>query len=138
MLATALVGMGVAHQLPGPARTMRAIIPPGLRGRGVLSPAALVTITGWCEIAGGVGLLVPATRRTAGAALLLFYAAVFPANVYAARHPDRFGPVAVPLVPRSAFQVLLAGLTAFAASGPRAEWSLPPGAGIRRTAGRPR
>lgn len=117
-LATALIGMGIAHQLPEPARAMRAMIPPRLHGRGPLSPAALVTVTGWCEVAGGVGLLVPGTRRAAGAALVVFYAAVFPANAYAAAHPDRFGRIAVPLVPRAALQLLLGALTAVAAFEP--------------------
>lgn len=48
-------------------------------------PRALVFFTGLCEIAGAVGLLLPQTRRAAGFALILFFIAVFPANVRAAR-----------------------------------------------------
>ncbi|MCU1474797.1 hypothetical protein [Amnibacterium sp.] len=107
--------MGVLHLRPGPARAMAAIIPPSLRGRGVLAPASLVRLTGACELAGAAGLLVPGTRRLAGGCLLLFLAAVFPANAYAARHPERFGALAVPFAPRLAAQVLLGGLTAVAA-----------------------
>ena len=85
------------------------------RGRGPLSPVSLVRITGACEVAGALGLLNPRTRPTAGAALLIFLAAVFPANAYAAKDPQRFGPVAVAFWPRLAIQALLAGLVAFAA-----------------------
>jgi hypothetical protein len=45
---------------------MSRMIPPRLRGRGLLSPGNLVRFTGLCEIAGGIGLLVPATRGRAG------------------------------------------------------------------------
>jgi uncharacterized membrane protein len=97
---------------------MAAIVPPSMRNR-PLSARQLVLLTGGCELAGAAGLLLPATRRAAGIALLAFYVAVFPANVYAAQHPDRFGPIAVPLRPRLAGQVGIAALTAFAAFGGR-------------------
>jgi len=48
-------------------------------------PRALVFFTGLCEIAGAVGLLLSPTRRAAGFALILFFIAVFPANIRAAR-----------------------------------------------------
>jgi uncharacterized membrane protein len=48
-------------------------------------PRAMVFFTGLCEIAGAIGLLVPLTRRAAGIALILFFFAVSPANVRAAR-----------------------------------------------------
>ena len=48
-------------------------------------PRALVYFTGLCEIAGAIGLLFLLTRRAAGIALILFFLAVFPANVRAAR-----------------------------------------------------
>lgn len=41
----------------------------------------LVLISGFFEIAGGIGLLLPATRRWAGIGLIALYVAVFPANV---------------------------------------------------------
>lgn len=118
VMATALAGMGALHLVPPAARRMAAIVPPSMRDR-PLTASQLVLLTGFCELAGAGGLLVPETRRAAGAALLVFYAAVFPANVYAARHPERFGPIAVPLVPRAIGQVAIAGLTVWAASGPR-------------------
>lgn len=43
--------------------------------------AALVAISGWCELAGGIGLLLPLTRRAAGWGLLVLCIAVLPANI---------------------------------------------------------
>jgi uncharacterized membrane protein len=48
-------------------------------------PRAMVFFTGLCEIAGAIGLLIPATRRAAGIALILFFIATLPANIHAAR-----------------------------------------------------
>ncbi|HVT17983.1 MAG TPA: DoxX family protein [Thermoanaerobaculia bacterium] len=48
-------------------------------------PRAVVYFTGACEVLGAVGLLVPAVRGYAGIALIVFFIAVFPANVRAAR-----------------------------------------------------
>lgn len=117
VLAVGFVAMGVLHFVPAAARGMRAMIPPFFRRPGWLSPRVLVAGTGVCEILGGIGLLVPGVRPIAGAALVVFLAAVFPANAFAARHPERFGRLAVPLVPRLLAQIALAGLILFAAFG---------------------
>ena len=45
----------------------------------------IVSFTGFCEILGAIGLLVPQTRRLAAVALMLFLVAVLPANIYAAQ-----------------------------------------------------
>ena len=45
----------------------------------------MVYFTGVCEIAGAVGLLLPEFRHAAGYALIVFFLAVLPANIYAAR-----------------------------------------------------
>ena len=42
------------------------------------------------EIVGGLGVLLPATRRLSGLWLVALLAAVFPANLYMAREPERF------------------------------------------------
>jgi uncharacterized membrane protein len=119
-LALVFVAMGVLHFVPAPARGMSRMIPPRLRGRGLLSPGNLVRFTGLCEIAGGIGLLVPATRGAAAVALAVFLVAVFPANAFAAKHPDTFGRAAIPFWPRLAGQVaLIAVLVAIAVYGPR-------------------
>lgn len=44
---------------------------------------AFIYLTGVLEIAGGVGLLVPTTRRLAGVGLIMLLIAMFPANVSA-------------------------------------------------------
>ena len=116
LLALVFVFMGTTHFLPGPRRTMAAMIPPRLRGKGIISPRNLVLFTGLCEIAGGLGLVYPPTIVTAGACLVVFLIAVFPANAYAAGHRERFGRVAMPLVPRLAGQLGLMALIAFAIS----------------------
>lgn len=110
VVAVVFVFAGISHFAPSVQRTMSAMIPPRLRFRGLLSPRNLVIITGVCEIAGGIGLLLESTRVTSGVALAVFLVAVFPANAYAARHKDRFGAVAIPLIPRLIGQVLLIGL----------------------------
>jgi uncharacterized membrane protein len=48
-------------------------------------PRAMVYFTGVCEIAGAVGLLLPEFRRAAAYALIVFFLAVLPANIHAAR-----------------------------------------------------
>ena len=48
-------------------------------------PRAMVYFTGLCEIAGAVGLLLPEFRRAAAYALVVFFLAVLPANIHAAR-----------------------------------------------------
>ncbi|WP_130178991.1 DoxX family protein [Cryobacterium sp. SO1] len=110
VLAVAFVGAGISHFAPAVQRTMSAMIPPRLRMRGLLSPRNLVIFTGVCEIAGGIGLLVVSTRVTSSVALAVFLVAVFPANAYAARHKDRFGAIAIPLVPRLLGQLVLIAL----------------------------
>ena len=66
------------------AGTMHVIIP-GEYER-IMPPALplhreLVLLSGALEIAGGLGLLVPRTRRAAGIGLILLLLAVWPANV---------------------------------------------------------
>lgn len=110
VLMLAFVSMGVLHFLPGAQRTMAAIIPPRLRFGGLFRPINLVVFTGLCEVFGGLGLLLPSTRLAAGIALTVFLLAVFPANVYAARNPERFGRLAIPFWPRLIAQLVLIAL----------------------------
>ena len=63
----------------------KSIIPPSFP-----SPAALVAISGVCEIAGGLGLGVPPLRRAAAFGLIALLVAVFPANIYMVVHPEQF------------------------------------------------
>ncbi len=45
---------------------------------------ALIVVSGVFEILGGIGVLVPRTRRLAGWGLVALFVAVFPANFYVA------------------------------------------------------
>jgi uncharacterized membrane protein len=80
-------------------------------------PHAVVVLTGACEVAGAVGLLVPRTRKAAGVGLALYAACVYPANIYHAlahRHapplPDSWWYHG----PRLAFQPVLIWWALFA------------------------
>ena len=84
LLAGLFIGAGVNHFLiPG---AYERIVPPSMKGEA----GRLVQISGVAEIAGGVGVLLPPTRRAAGLGLIALLAAVFPANVYMARSPESF------------------------------------------------
>jgi uncharacterized membrane protein len=115
LVAAVFVAMGVTHFLPGPSRVMAKLVPPALRTGGLLQPRNLVHFTGACEILGGIGLLVPQTQLAAGLALVFFLIAVFPANAYASQHPEVFGVIAIPFLPRLVAQLLFMGVVLFAA-----------------------
>ena len=84
LLAGFFIGAGVNHFLiPG---AYEKIVPPRLRGHA----KELVQISGVAEIAGGLGVLIPATRRLSGLGVIALLVAVFPANVYMAREPKHF------------------------------------------------
>ena len=101
-LALMFVLTGLAHFGLGRRAGLIAMVPPRLP-----RPELLVTVTGALELAGAAGLLLPATHRLAAACLALLMLAMFPANVYAARHHvDLAGKPATPLPLRTALQVL--------------------------------
>ncbi len=82
-LAAFFISAGVNHfVIP---KTYEQIVPPGIG-----DPATLVRVSGVAEIAGGVGVLLPRTRRLAGFGLIALLAAVFPANIHMARNPAKF------------------------------------------------
>lgn len=74
-LALTMVAIGVLHFVrPKPfVRIVPKYLP---------APLALVYISGFFEILGGLGLLIPSTRSFAAWGLIALYVAVFPANVY--------------------------------------------------------
>ena len=84
LLANVFIGAGANHFVM--PRVYEQIVPPRLRDHAKL----LVQVSGVAEIAGGVGVLVPSTRRLSGLGLIALLAAVFPANLYMAREPERF------------------------------------------------
>ena len=82
-LAAFFIGSGVNHfVIPG---VYKRIVPPGWG-----DPEMLVRVSGVAEVAGGVGVLLPQTRRLAGFGLIALLVAVFPANIHMARNPEKF------------------------------------------------
>ena len=74
LLTIFMVGAGITHFTnPG---AFVAMVPEVLP-----APLALTYVSGVAEIAGGLGLILPQTRRAAAWGLILLYLAVFPANV---------------------------------------------------------
>ena len=74
LIALLFATSGVLHLVkPQP---FVSIMPPWLP-----APRALVMISGVFEIAGAIGLLLPATRVAAGWGLIALLLAVFPANI---------------------------------------------------------
>lgn len=50
----------------------------------------LVLISGIFELLGAIGILIPKTRFLAGCGLIALMAAVYPANINMALHPERY------------------------------------------------
>ena len=104
-LATMLCFTAAAHFNSMRGDLVR-MVPPSIP-----NPELMVTFTGICEILGAIGLLVRRTRRAAAAALLVFFLAVLPANIHAARSGVTLrGQAATPVMPRVALQLLFMGL----------------------------
>jgi uncharacterized membrane protein len=76
-LAAIYIAFGVLHLAAPDGLT--PIVPPVIP-----FPREVVLFTGGCEIAGGVGLLAPATRWWAGVMLGAYALCVWPANIYQA------------------------------------------------------
>ena len=75
LIAAIFIGAGTLHLLrPG---SFVGMVPPWLP-----SPRLLVLVSGVCELLGGAGVLIPATRVAAGWGLVALLVAVFPANVH--------------------------------------------------------
>ncbi|MGN6189888.1 MAG: DoxX family protein [Conexibacter sp.] len=66
-------------------RTYESIVPDWLPAR-----RALVQASGVAEIAGGLAVLHPRTRRLGSSFSIATLLAVFPANVHMALHPERY------------------------------------------------
>jgi len=77
LLAILLISVGISHFTM--TATFSQIVPDYLP-----APDMLVYISGVFEILGGVGLLIPASRRAAAWGLVALFIAVFPANLYQA------------------------------------------------------
>jgi uncharacterized membrane protein len=86
LMGTLYIAAGTAHFLL--TRSYERIMPDYL-------PAhhELVLLSGAAEIAGGLGVLIPQTRRTAAWGLVILLIAVMPANIWMAQHPDRYANI---------------------------------------------
>lgn len=84
LLGLTFIGAGVNHFVM--PKAYERIVPPSMKG----SARSLVAVSGVAELAGGLGVLLPPTRRVAGLGLIALLAAVFPANLYMARAPEHF------------------------------------------------
>jgi uncharacterized membrane protein len=84
LLGAFFIQAGINHFVM--PRPYQQIVPPRLKR----NAKVLVQVSGVAEVAGGVGVLLPWTRRLSGLALIGLLAAVFPANLYMAREPERF------------------------------------------------
>lgn len=84
LLAALMVTAGVLHfAMPAAfAKAVPSYLP---------YPFALVYISGFFEILGGIGLLIPQLRRAAAWGLVALFIAVFPANVNMAIHQIPLG-----------------------------------------------
>ena len=82
--AVGFIAAGVLHFISTPSylKIMPPYIPYHL---------TLVYVSGVFEMLGGLGLLVPQTRRTAAWGLIALLIAVFPANIYMATNPVESG-----------------------------------------------
>ncbi len=77
LLTAMFVSIGVLHFVV--PRYFEHIMPPFLP-----YPHELVLVSGFFEIAGGIGVQIPKLRKAAGWGLLALLVAVFPANIYMA------------------------------------------------------
>lgn len=84
LLAAFWVAAGVNHFVN--PRFYEAIVPPSLRHE----KERVVLLSGVAEVLGGLGVMLPFTRRLSGVGLIALLAAVFPANLYMAREPEHF------------------------------------------------
>ncbi|OAS21058.1 DoxX family protein [Paenibacillus oryzisoli] len=78
-------------------------------------PNLIVTITGYLEIAGAIGILIPMMSLAASIGLFLMLIAMFPANIFAARNRLSIGGKPVPrLAVRTILQLVFIGAVVLA------------------------
>jgi uncharacterized membrane protein len=75
-------------------------------------PDLLVTATGFLELIGAIGLVLPMVARYAALGLFLMLLAIFPANIHAARERITIaGQQVESLVPRTLLQIVFLAAT---------------------------
>ena len=120
LLAAAYLAAGVLHlYIPTPfLRITPAWVP---------YPIAVIALTGICEVAGAVGLMVPRLRWWAGVMLAAYAVCVYPANVKHAVDYVTHGTGGLSLwyhIPRLAFQPVIVWWALFA--GAVIDWPFKP------------
>jgi uncharacterized membrane protein len=93
-LAALFTFTGTLHFLR--PRFFEAIVPPAIES----AKKEVVAISGAAEIAGGLAVLHPATRRFGGFWLLGLLLAVFPANIHMAVNPEQIRGLDLKKIPR--------------------------------------
>lgn len=100
VMAVLMMAVGILHFVKPDGFV--SIVP-----RALPDPLLLVQVSGFFEVLGGAGLLVPRVRRAAGIGLVALYICVFPANINMVVHPELGGSVPVwALWLRLPFQIL--------------------------------
>jgi uncharacterized membrane protein len=111
VLAVGMIAIGIGHFARPQAFV--GIVPAFLP-----APLLLVLVSGFFEVLGGAGLLVPRGRRAASVGLVLLYVAVFPANINMVVHPELGGGAPVwALWLRLPFQALFIAWALWAGGG---------------------
>ncbi len=81
---------------------------------------ALVYVSGFFEVLGGIGVLIPKLRRAAGWGLIALLIAVFPANIHMLIHAEQFPDISDwMLIARLPLQFVLIAWIYFSVSRPR-------------------
>ncbi|WP_334119942.1 DoxX family protein [Limnobacter sp.] len=91
IVASFFIGAGILHFVL--LSFFASIVPPYFN-----EPEALVKISGVFELLGGLGVLLPTTRKWAGWGLIALCVAVLPANVHMAMNTDQFQNIPVALL----------------------------------------
>ena len=108
VLAVSMIAIGLDHFI-NPDFFVRIV--PRVLTWSWIGPLVLVQVSGFFEVLGGAGLLVPRVRRAAGIGLVLLYIAVFPANVNMCIHPELGGAIPLwALWARLPFQIVFIAL----------------------------
>jgi uncharacterized membrane protein len=118
LLAAFFVFAGTTHFVSPYRELFVQIVPAWLP-----DPPMIVAVSGVFEILGGLGVLLPQTRRLAGWGLIALLVAVYPANVEMALYPEKWlaqGMTMAQLWGRLPFQ-LLGMIWAWWATKPDAE-----------------
>jgi uncharacterized membrane protein len=93
-LAAFFTFTGTMHFLK--PRFFEAIVPPAIES----AKKEVVAVSGAAEIAGGLAVLHPATRRFGCLWLLALLVAVFPANIHMAVNPEQIKGLDLRKIPR--------------------------------------